>query len=161
MDFWLQNPSDHDLPSYVGETSWHLMEIFLARPQLFHGTQIPRAKNQPQSMLCLGWRDGIYICCFASSPKLEQRCLHRYPRMWGTLSEICSRDKKSPLPADSFSQHLSLVSCFLLPRCKTEVHIILLVQEPAGLRCCFTYLPPEPLLWEGNITQQKKWKEKN
>lgn len=58
--FWLQNPSDHDLPSYVGETSWHLIETFLARPQLFHGTQIPRAKNQPQSMLCLG-RSTFYV----------------------------------------------------------------------------------------------------
>lgn len=83
----------------------------------------PGAKNQPQSLLWLGWRNGICISHAAPSPKPEQRCPCRYSRTWGTLSKTCARDKKSPLPADRLSQHLFLASCFLLPPCKIEVRI--------------------------------------
>lgn len=85
--------------------------------------QMPRAKNQPQSLLWLGWGDGIRISPNAPSLKLAQRCPHRYTRVWGTLGATCARDKKSPLPADGLSQHPSLASCFLLPPCKIEACI--------------------------------------
>lgn len=117
MDFYFKNPSDHYLPSYIAETSWHLRETFLARPQLVRGLKI-------SLRACCGLDEGkVSAFPMLLPPQNQSRGVHTDTQGHGAPSETCARDKKSPLPADRLSQHLSLASCFLLPPCKIEARI--------------------------------------